>query len=328
MFNNLINIHDFTRVFEKIAEGRLGALLAKLPVGKNKRVRESWQHIQSPPTQWYNIPAVKERLNRLVSGDPQIDHRQYIATKYLAGKNRLTALSLGCGTGANEIAWVQRGLFSRFDACDISPTRITEAWRRAGETGLAGVLNFFVADAHRLSPKPGTYDLVIFEGSLHDLDEVSQVLSRVKTWLKPDGLLVVRDFAGPSRFQWSSRQLEVANGLLATFPPQFRTKWQSPTLKKHIHRPGRLRMRLSDPSEAVDSARIKAALETQYRVIETKNLGGTILQLLFADIAHHFCGDDPVAHRFLHHCFGMEDELIAMNDITSDFILALCGKGG
>jgi len=327
MFNNLINIHDFSRVFEKLTQ-RPGAFLKRILGGKKHRVRESWAHIQSPPTQWYDIPLVKERLNRLVSGDPHIDHRQYILARHLEGKSGLIALSPGCGTGANELGWAETGVFARIDACDLSPNRIQEASRMAGQKGLSQVLNFFTADAHGLSPQPGTYDVVMFEGSLHHIDRVHEMLARVKDWLKPGGLLVVRDFVGPSRFQWSERQLQVANGLLALIPPALRTQWKTGELKKKIFAPSRLRLRLADPSEAVDSASIIPALEEQFRVLEMKAMGGTILQLLFSDIAHHFCGDNPIARDLFDRCCAIEDLLLTINDIHSDFILAVCAPGG
>ncbi len=328
MFNNLINTHDFLKIFEKIKAGRLKFIIKKIFSGKEQKIKDSWQHTNSPPTNWWNIPAVKERFNELISGDRHIDHRIYIQQKYLPKRKDLTALSLGCGTGQNEIAWGEMGIFNRLDAFDISESRISQAAAAAAGKGLDKVIQFSVADAQEIDPGESRYDLVLFEGSLHHFSPVGEILSKVNRSLKPEGFLVVFDFVGPSRFQWSRRQLEVVNGLLKVFPLHYRKKWQSRDCKTRVFRPGRLSMRWSDPSEAADSANILPSLKQIFEVVELKEMGGTILQLLFAGIAHHFAADDPRCRELVRICFAVEDFLMKTEDIPSDFVLAVCRKRG
>ncbi len=76
--------------------------------------------------------------------------------------------------------------------------------------------------------------------------------------LRPSGLMVVNDFVGPSRFQWTDRQLEVIS------------------------------------------------------------FGGTVFQLLFADIAHHFLSDTGETQKLLELCFAVEDVLIDSGELPSD----------
>lgn len=326
MWNNWITIGDFRRVFEKIEEGGFPPALRKLAGNKQARIKASWQHTRSAPRHWWHIPAVKTRLNRLASGDPQIDQRTYIKRKYLDPREDLTALSLGCGIGQNEIAWAELGIFSHIDAYDISETRIACAKASAEEKGLGHILHFAAADASRIDLEKSRYDLVLFEGSLHHFYPVADILSRIRGTLKPDGYLVVSDFVGPSRFQWGDRQLEMVNGLLRALPEKYRVKWTGRGIKKKVYRPGRLRMMLSDPSEAADSSNILPSLHDTFYVLELKELGGTLLQLLLDDIAHHFIGQDPEAAELLEICFTLEDYLLKIKDIGSDFALVVCRK--
>lgn len=67
-------------------------------------------------------------------------------------------------------------------------------------------------------------------------------------------------------------------------------------------------------------------IERIFNVVEIKKYGGTILQLLFKDIARNFLKDDEETQNFIQLCFKIEDELLENKEIQSDFILALCRK--
>lgn len=326
MFNNLFNIHDFSRLFEKIKEGRIKSLLKKITGSRKNRIRDSWKHTQSPPVSWENIPAVKERLNTMVSGSAAVNHRSYIIQTYLQKRKNLTALSLGCGAGQNEIAWAETGIFKRIDAFDISENRIHRAVQAAAEKGIDGVVNFSVSDARKLDIGACKYDVVFFEGSLHHFFPAGEILRKANRSLKHGGYLIVYDFVGPTRFQWTKRQLEIADSLLTVLPDRYKRKWNKGTLKTRVYRPGRLVMALSDPSEAADSAEILPCLKHIFDIVEMKEIGGTILHLLFSGIAHHFRQDNPETRDWLNLCFQIEDLLMKSGEISSDFVLAVCRK--
>lgn len=326
MFNNLITIHDILRIFEKVKEGRFKAVLKKIFSKKKKKIADSWKHTQSPPENWENIPAVRERFNKLVTGNSSIDHRSYVKETYYQQRDNLIALSLGCGAGQNEIAWAGMGIFKRIDALDISETRIRQAIRAAAEKGVENIVKFSVSDAQNLDISDSRYDLVLFEGSLHHFSPVEDILLKINQSLKPGGYLVVFDFVGPSRFQWTRRQLEIVNGILKILPDRYKKKWYHNTLKKRVYRPGRLFMMLSEPSEAAESAKILPCLQQVFEVIELKELGGTILHLLFRGIAHNFLQDDPETRDWLQICFKLEDVVMRTKQVPSDFIFAVCKR--
>ena len=65
---------------------------------------------------------------------------------------------------------------------------------------------------------------------------------------------------------------------------EYRKKFSDGRIKKKIHRPGRLSMFLNDPSESAESHLIEDAIAGRFRVLERKEYGGTLLQLIFKDI--------------------------------------------
>ena len=52
-----------------------------------------------------------------------------------------------------------------------------------------------------------SYDLVLAEGALHHFTPLHAVYDKIFRALKEGGYLVINDFVGPTRFQWTDRQL-------------------------------------------------------------------------------------------------------------------------
>ena len=122
MLNNLVNLDDLTDLFKKIRQNPhiVSRLFRSLKQSKHERTKTAWAYTYNPQQDWFAIPAVLKRWNELISGDPDVDYRHYVAQKYLSSASSLSALSLGCGNGSNEIVWAKLGIFQRIDAYDIS----------------------------------------------------------------------------------------------------------------------------------------------------------------------------------------------------------------
>lgn len=326
MFNNLINIHDLLRLTEKIKQGQLNRIFSKLKSSKQGKIKKSWKYVQNPPTNWWDIPAVREHRNYLISGNAKVDYYEYIFRKYLSNRESLNALSLACGTGHRELRWAELGKFKRIDAYDLSETGIGYARNKANAKGYGNIINYHIADVHSIEMRECYYDIVLAEHSLHHFASLKRILFKINNFLKPNGYFIVNEFVGPARFQWTDRQLEVVNGLLSILPLKYRIKWNSSSIKSEVFRPSRLSMILSDPSEAVESSRIMPLLYDIFNMIEVREYGGTILHLLFNGIAHNFLSEDCETQRFIRLCFEIEDLLLKNKNIQSDFVIAICKK--
>ena len=328
MFRNLINIHDFIMLAEKAKQGRLDRVFSRLGVRKKERVRKSWNSSTgNGPKGWEDIEAIRRRWNFAVSGDRETDFRQYVSRKYLAGKNSLLALSLGCGAGANELKWAGLDVFKRIDAYDLSEVRIELARKKAQEKGLSSVLNFQAGDVFNLEGHENYYDFVICEASLHHFSPLDKVLPRVSSFLKEDGLFFINEFVGPSRFQWTKRQMEAADAVLSILPSKYKVRWGGDLgIKSRVHRPSLLSILLWDPSEAVESSNILPMVHKLFDICELKPFGGTILNLLFQDIAHNFLSDDEETLDLIDLCIDIETKMLKHNAIESDFVVAVCKR--
>jgi ubiquinone/menaquinone biosynthesis C-methylase UbiE len=326
LFDNLINAHDFRRLARQAGRGRFRKVYTTLASRGRERVAQAWAATARPPTNWWDLPAVRARWNTLISGEPGVDHCEYLVRRHLAGRADLDGLSLGCGTGDRELRWARSGIFRRIDAVDVSAPRIAHARRLADQQGVGKLLRFRVCEVLALEERSAVYDVVLAEGSLHHLTPLEEVMRRVDRLLRPEGYFLVNDFVGPTRMQWTERQLEVINGLLAVLPERFRRRYDGRSIKRELIRPSRLSMILSDPSEAVESARILPLLGQAFEVVEVREFGGTVLHMLLSEIAHNFLTDDDETRRALRLCFEAEDLLLQSAELSSDFAVAVCRK--
>lgn len=322
----LLTFDDFRLLREKIKQGHgrrvLRALATVIP---SDRVRMAWRHVEAPRIQWGSLEPVRRRWNLLATGDPGLTVYQYLADSAFRDRSDLVALSVGCGTGAHELRLLGTGRFARIDAFDISPERIAEATLEARKAGFGDRAHFFEADARTADFGSERYDTVLAFNALHHVSGLEVVIPRLVRSLKPSGTFVVWDYVGPPRFQWNKTQLGEVDKLLHEMPERLRRRWRSGSVKRREFRRGSLGMKLLDPSEAVESHMILETLaRTSIRQIESRPLGGAILQPLLADIAHNFADvdNDLEAATWLDRLFDVEDELMASGRIQSDFVFA------
>ncbi len=295
--------------------------------GASARTAEHWgKHAdawyQGGAMHWTELEAVQRRINRRVSGDPLVDPYQYVLARYFAGRLPLErALTLGCGTGELERGLVQYGFCSRHDAFDIAEESILKARDAARRAGLEH-LRYEVADVNRIELPAQTYDCVWGVHSIHHLAALEHVFGQVRRALKPGVYFVLNEFVGPTRFQWTDRQLEVINGLLRTLPAHLRVRCgTAQTLKSEVTRPTIAEMKRIDPSEAIRSAEIRPLFPRYFEVVEVKGYGGTVLHMLLHEIAGNFQNADPATSAILEAICDLEEALVALGDLPHDFAM-------
>ncbi|MEU9143566.1 class I SAM-dependent methyltransferase [Streptomyces sp. NPDC048349] len=325
MLNNLVNRHDADRLLRKVRRLELNPVLAKLRVRGGERVVRHWSRVDPSLTEWWAIPAVVKRWNLLMTGDPDTPFPDYVAAGHFAPRTDLRGLSLGCGTGGNELLWAKTGAFGLLEGVDVAQQRIDFATRAAAEHGLADVLRFRVSDVNRMTGDGERFDVLLGLQSLHHFDDLDATLPRLSRLIEPGGTFVVDEFVGPTRFQWTDGQLDAANALLAQLPEE-RRRLADGRIKHRVVRPSRLSMVLDDPSEAVDAASLLPGLRRHFEVVEERPYGGTVLHIALSGIAHHFRDQEPETLALLEQCFAAEDA--ALPELGHDFVAMVCRPRG
>jgi SAM-dependent methyltransferase len=271
---------------------------------------------------WLAHPMVQARVNTLASGRPDADAYGRLA-ELLAQRGWSLpidrAISLGCGFGGLERDLVGRGLCRDMHALDLAEGAIAEARRLAEAAGFGGSIRYQVADLEGAALPPGSADVVFAHQSVHHIEALKELFLTVRRALRPDGVFHLHEFVGPTRFQWTDAQLALANGFLDSLPPRLR-RTPSGVPKGRLARPTIEAMLAIDPTEAIRSAEIPAALRRHFDVVEERRLGGALVHIALGDIGQNFDPADSEARSALERLFALEDEAMADGRIGSDFV--------
>lgn len=320
----IISVGDFIDIYQKLLQEGLGYLSKRFALSEESRIKRAWNKKSRPPIHWWSIPRVRERWNKKITGNTNINYSDYVVNNYLKNKKNLRMISPGCGSGTNETKFAKHNCFSRVEGFDLSREKINIANENAKKLQLSN-LHYFEEDANSFDFGHERYDIILFHSSLHHFKNPKTILEKTHKAIKENGFLLINEYIGPNRFQWTDEQLKKANYYLNKVPPKYRRLWNSDHIKKKIYRPGLLRMFLSDPSEAINSEDILPQTRRIFTKLKEKPYGGNLLHLIFKDISHNFIDSTKEIKKILDFLFQAEDEFLK-NNIQSDFIFGIYTK--
>ncbi|MAU12450.1 MAG: SAM-dependent methyltransferase [Anaerolineaceae bacterium] len=272
-------------------------------------------------TYWLAIPPVQRRHQSKATQGEDVDWAHYFLERYFPNRQGLLMASIGCGSGGLERALASWNAFSHCDAYDIAPGAIKLAKQHAADAGFTQI-NYEVRDINSLEWPSDHYDAVWFNGSLHHIEQLERVYQQVSHTLKPGGYLFFNEYIGPSRFDFTERQKQVMDAVFKLLPQRFKRSFIPNYPHPYLQAtpiPDPVEVQRVDPSEAVRSDEIMSILPDYFDILEFNKMGGTILQFLLAGIAGNFHPSDKDAMRMLDMLFAIEDTLIDIGDIQSDF---------
>ncbi len=307
-------------------EGGPDRAAGTLPESDQHRVSDYWskqfEAMRTDNSYWLNNKLVEESTYRLMTDTPK-HWLEWLLNDYFAEHTFARSLSVCCGDGAHEIQLYQSGKVQCVSGFDISAGAIKQAVARFEAVAAPTDRYWFeVRDVNALE-LDGTFDLILSTGALHHTTNLEVLLAKLGRLLAPNGYFVVVEFIGPNRFQWTDRQVEIANQILSTLDPCYlrdghQTRFERPSIESMLR---------SDPSEAVRSADVYTLVKNHFDVRYERFYNGTLLHqlhpLLRADLANRRQRDfDSIVRLILL----MEDLLIKNNVLPSDFVFLICQK--
>jgi SAM-dependent methyltransferase len=287
----------------------------------------SWYAPSGFKIYWETLSQIGEYQNEMITGDK---HKNYLdfTINYLKTNivtNGLAGLSIGCGQEAKpEMGFWETGCFSSFEVMDIAKGLLKRQESMARSRGLHKI-QYIQQDLNHVVLAPEKYDLIWAVGTIHHIERLEQFFKQVRNALKPNGVLVMREYIGPNRLQFTNDQLDRVNRILKTLPVQYRRKWHGLTKKQEI-RIDKDKLITEDPSEAVRSEDILKVLEKELKYVHYTNTGGTILQPLLNGIAANF-EMVPGGYKELEKLIEMEKKMIRQGEIKSDYMFCIAKRG-
>jgi SAM-dependent methyltransferase len=286
----------------------------------------SWYAPSGFKTYWETLTTIGEYQNEMITGDKNKNYLDF-TIEYLKnniGTIGLAGLSIGCGEGSwPEMVLFETGFFSSFDVMDIAQGLLNRQERVARSKGLDRI-QYLQQDLNRVVLAPEKYDLIWAVGTIHHIERLEEFFKQVKSALKPDGVLVMREYVGPNRLQFTDDQLARANAVLSTLPVKYRRKWHG-LPKKQEARINAEKLISEDPSEAVRSIDIIPVLQKELKMVHFANTGGTLLQPVLNGIAANF-EMVPGGDEELRKLIAMEKKLVMEGSKPSDYMFCVAKR--
>jgi SAM-dependent methyltransferase len=276
-----------------------------------------------PLLSWDTHPLILQHINYQVSGDSSehwIDfvHRRFVPHGAAFG------LSVGCGAGGLERHALRAGLCKTMEGCDLSDGALHVAAAAAANAGYSNHIRYFHFDLNSEALPTDKYDIVFSSAALHHVHQLAHAFAEIRRTLRPGGLLVLIEYVGPSRFQWTDQVHVLMDRLLAIMPPRYRVSLrQRGIVKDRMRRPSVADVVAVDPSEAIRSEAILSELAQSFETLHRVNLGGTLLHFLLEDVVGNFDVHNEDERAFLELLILFEEVLIAEGVLSSDFVLVI-----
>jgi hypothetical protein len=147
--------------------------------------------------------------------------------------------------------------------------------------------------------------------------------------LDPGGLLLVRDYVGPNRWQFTDAQLNLSTSLWALLPARLRQAAPLGELGGKLFAPRLADMLRLFPHQAVRSEDIEKMIYWRWRVLEEIPLGGTLAAPLFAALGAELltapaAPDSEAWSRAVTTLMEVEMRLITGKLLPSDYKAFIC----
>jgi len=180
----------------------------------------------------YSSGAAQAHLDAI--DDTFIEH----ALRLLKGCERGRALDIGTGPGQIVLKLARRLTRWKFVGVDRSSGMIAQAQANLASAGggLAGRVEFQVADGNRLAFPEKSFDLVMCNSVLHHLSEPQNLLAEMARLARPTGAILLRDLRRPGRLKyplhvrWHGRNY--SGEMLRLFRDSVRAAYTVPELQR------------------------------------------------------------------------------------------------
>lgn len=317
----LFTPEDLKDIYIKFHQRGFSFLLSKLSLDSSKRTKSAFNEKDLESSNYWLIPAVRERWNFLITGDKNTTYEEYFSKKYFSDQKKLKVLALGSGVCSHEIRLATLNPNWEVHCFDFSNKLLEQAKEISDKKGLQNI-HYFAENALTYHFLENEYDLVFFHASLHHFNHIHNFFAKIinKT-LKKNGYLIINEYVGKKRMLFDKTQIKSINNALKKIPVEFKKIYKTNLLKTKYYGSGLVRMYIADPSECVDSENILPTIHHFYNIIEEKEYGNNLLANTLKDIAHHFVHLNKEKQQVLEELFKTEDEFLKSN--KSDFIVGI-----
>ncbi|MCP4971865.1 MAG: class I SAM-dependent methyltransferase [Arcobacter sp.] len=263
----IITIDDILDSYGKLKQRGLSFIVSKFSLNKVKRTKSAFNEEKIDSANWWIIPKVQERWNKLITDNEATEYEEFVVNSYLKEDQNLRMLSIGSGICQHELEFATYNNFEEILCLDISDIPLKKAEEIAFKNNLKNII-FEVQNVYNYEFPKNYYDIVIFNASLHHFKFIDNLLGNlVRSTLKENGKLIINEFVGSNRLQFPKHQLKAINSALELIPKKFKKRFKLNSYKNKVYGSGLLRMIIADPSECIESENIIPTIHKYYKTV-------------------------------------------------------------
>ena len=160
----IITIGDLIDLYFKAKQRGGDFILSKISFKGLSRTKSAFNESSVESSNWWVIPKVKQRWNKLITGDSQINYKQYLMRDFLKDKSELRLISLGSGSCSNELELAEYPNFKEIICVDIVENSLLEAEKTAQKRNLRNI-KFICSNVNNYNIRENYFDIVLFNSS-------------------------------------------------------------------------------------------------------------------------------------------------------------------
>ncbi len=249
-------------------------LLLKSLVPKKIRTALAWKIHSTPQTSnyWGNFQIIREIYQKRVTGDPFISWYTWKVRERPRPFGRI--LAFGDGKGMAVEAGLARNDTHEVIYFNISKGECRDFERLFSRHRFIFPFRYVTGDANSFDfTQLGTFDTIISVGAFHHFEKFERIFPLLNRILRPDGLLYVDEFIGPSQWRYEGEIIELINRFLISLPEVLLLN-RKPVAGEEFYHQWKNGL---DPSESIRSAELDEWLRKSFAVIEACPFNGTLL---------------------------------------------------
>jgi homopolymeric O-antigen transport system ATP-binding protein len=211
---------------------------------------------------WWDSPIVMHQIEELITGDPGISFYEYLKKEYsIAGLQK--GLSICHKLKGLEQSFTQYHTCSSFDVVNEfdTPDQLPQKIRET---------------------KLDYYDLLLCVDILSHVRNLHAFLKDVKSILKEEGFIIALEYVGPAQFQYTEKELGIADMLYKAFDGQYDLSVTS------IHKSAVSSAQANEEGAeaAVSSDIVLPTLQELFDIVAIRYFGGPLYDLIINRILH------------------------------------------
>ena len=268
-----------------------------------------------PATEWPDLPVVSEKIQQLITGGKPDLYQNPLLYALRRWGNKLPAagLKLLFMGKTRQLPWFY-SIPEISEIVVVDPEDMEEIEKAASQDKR---ISIYQTDWKAPDFPAGLFHLAFFWDYLANQVNLEKLFNNLGQKLAIGGLVILKEYVGPERYQFTGEQLGVANALLALFPENNRRDIAGILLKEQI--PPDLGWLLANyPSLAVRSSDIIGLVRKNFNIHEEEELGGTVISPLLMGIMHCFINADAKSRRLLETVWKLERELLKNRLLEND----------